>query len=163
MLTLWKPNLLRRKGDVAPSADRSPAAFFDEIDRFFDRALQDFALAPIGWSDHAFTTSLAADVSETADEILVRMDLPGFDPKDIQVTLEGDTLSVAATRQTESRREGEALLRSERTHGTVRRSFRLPAEVDAGRVEARHENGVLRLTLPKREDAKPRAITVKVT
>ena len=158
MLTIWKPNTLRRKENGTAFGH----SVFDELDRMFDRALQDMALAPVGWSGTRAFSGLAADVSETKDEYRVRIDLPGVRSEDIEVKIENETLTVQATRATEVRSDDESFLRSERSHGAFRRSFALPASVDAAKVDARYENGVLRLTLPKREEAKPRAITVNV-
>lgn len=123
------------------------------------RLMNDTALAT-----PAFSAGLTppADVLETAHEYRVALDLPGVDPATIKLSVEKDTLEVAAERRFTQPAAGEELHRSERAYGAFGRSFRLPTSVDAARVEARYEAGVLTVTLPKREEAKARAIPVTV-
>jgi HSP20 family protein len=104
----------------------------------------------------------AADVIETADAIRVRMDLPGHEATDIHVNVENDVLTVRSERKTEKDEKGATSHYSERSYGLYTRSLVLPAPADAQKAEARYENGVLSITLPKREDAKPKALDVKV-
>jgi HSP20 family protein len=101
-----------------------------------------------------------ADVVETADAIVVRLDLPGHKSDDIQLKVENDVLIVEAQRKL-TERNGETYHRSERVFARSARSFKLPANVDSGRTEASYVDGVLEITLPKREEAKPRTIQVK--
>ncbi len=108
------------------------------------------------------TFSAFADVVETETGFEVKVDLPGHDPKSIQVTSERDTLTVASERKAPARNEQDTVLRVERPHGTFRRSFVLPKNVDANRIEATFEHGVLSVFIPKREEEKPRTIEVKV-
>lgn len=103
-----------------------------------------------------------ADVLETAGAIKVLLDLPGHQPGELDVKVEDGTLTVRGERKPVELQEGERWLRRERTSGTFSRSFRLPPTVDASRIEAKFEHGVLTLTLPHREDALPRRIDVKV-
>jgi HSP20 family protein len=160
MLAKWNPF----NGGIARSSSPMPA--FDELFREADNLLRssffgDLAFPRVGWS--AATTYLpAADVLETENEIQVKVDLPGHDPKSLQVRLEGDTLTIQSERKQESRSERDGYLRAERSHGTFARSFVLPNTVDSGKCEARFENGVLTVTLPKREEARPRTINIKV-
>jgi HSP20 family protein len=133
------------------------------LDRVFgemDRAFRDFTLPAVGWNVESAVP--AADVIETADAINLRMDLPGHDVKDIRVTVENGVLTVRSERKTDTQESGETWHCSERSHGLFSRSFALPATVDAQKAEARYQNGVLSITLPKREDARPKAIDVKV-
>jgi HSP20 family protein len=80
----------------------------------------------------------------------------------LQVQLEQETLTLSAERKPQARGERDSFHRMERTHGVLRRSFVLPSTVDADKVEARYEAGVLTVTLPKREETRPRAIAVQV-
>ena len=155
MLTLWNP-LAKRDGSALIPMERDVDRVFSEM----DRAFRDFALPTVGWNFEALMP--AADVIEAADAISVRMDLPGHEAKDIHVKVENDVLTVRSERKTETQEKGETLHRCERSYGLYTRSFVLPATVDAQKAEARYENGVLSVTLPKREDAKPRAIAVRV-
>jgi HSP20 family protein len=87
--------------------------------------------------------------------------MPGHDPKAIELQVENDVLTVKSERNWTEPPEGTSVHRTERAYGTFFRSFTLPKSVDAGKVEARYENGVLTVTLPKREEARPRSISVQ--
>jgi HSP20 family protein len=102
-----------------------------------------------------------ADIYETAEGITLQVDLPGHDPRAIEVKVENDTLTLKSERKAE-RSEKDGARRLERSFGVYARSFVLPRTVDTSRVEARYENGVLTLTLPRREEARPRVVEVKV-
>ncbi|MFP2961598.1 Hsp20/alpha crystallin family protein [Myxococcus sp. 1LA] len=104
----------------------------------------------------------AADIFESESGLTLQLDMPGLDAKSIQVTVEKDILTVQAERKAEPRAEGVNVRRQERAFGAFARSFALPDTVDASQVEARYEQGVLTLTLPRREETKPRVIEVKV-
>jgi HSP20 family protein len=154
MLTLWNP-LAKRDGSALMPMEQD----FDRVFSEMTRAFGDGALPTVGWN---VALRPAADVIETADAISVRMDLPGHEAKDIHVTVMNDVLTVRAERKTEQQEKGETSYRSERSYGLSARSFVLPGTVDAQKAEARYENGVLGITLPKREDAKPKTIDVAV-
>jgi len=124
-----------------------------------ERAWADFALPALGWTTQAPRVP-AADVVETADEIVVEIDLPGHKEDELQIRVDGDVLTIEAERKTERAQTGESYQRSERLQGKVARSFTLPANVDSSRTVANYEAGVLRIKLPKREEAKPRTIPV---
>jgi HSP20 family protein len=104
----------------------------------------------------------AADILEAEAGVTVRVDLPGHDAKSIQVKVENGILTVRSERKAEPAGEGVNVRRQERAFGVYSRSFGLPDTVDATRVEARYDNGVLTLTLPRREETKPRVVEVKV-
>ncbi|HEX8441222.1 Hsp20/alpha crystallin family protein [Archangium sp.] len=103
----------------------------------------------------------AADIYETAEGITLLVDLPGHDPKAIEVKVENDTLTLKSERKVE-RTDKEGARRLERSFGVYARSFVLPRTVDASKVEARYDNGVLTLTVPRREESRPRVVEVKV-
>jgi len=124
----------------------------------FDNLVRDFARG--GFSQLTSSTP-AADIVETQNAIEVKLDLPGHSAKDIEVKLEGDTLTIQSERKAEKETKGENYLRTERSYGLFSRSFILPASVDGSKPEARYVNGVLTVTLPKAETAKPRVIEVK--
>jgi HSP20 family protein len=104
---------------------------------------------------------LALDVHENDDAFVVETDLPGMSPENINVSLHDNMLTISAESKQEEKRDSQNKLISERRYGSFHRSIRLPNSVDADRVEANFENGVLRLSLPKSEAAKPRQIEVK--
>jgi HSP20 family protein len=129
-----------------------------QFGRQFGRIFRDVALPSVKPAGARIAPS---DVIETKEALYVKMDLPGVDPAGIKVGIENDVLTVSAERKAPET-NGELWHRSEIGYGSFTRSFSLPATVDSGRTEARYENGVLLLSLPKREEAKPRTIEVKV-
>jgi HSP20 family protein len=103
----------------------------------------------------------AVNLYETPDCYVLTAELPGVGPEDIQVSLEGSTVTVQGERKVDPLgQEGVNLHRTERPAGTFRRAFELPAVIEAEKVEAVHRNGVLMLRLPKSPEAQPRRISV---
>jgi len=102
------------------------------------------------------------DIRETADAIEIQAELPGFNAEDVDVTVENGVLTIRGERRMQETQEGETWHRIERAHGVFERAFQVPRNVDPGKVNARFVNGVLQLTLPKREESKPRSIKVQV-
>ncbi len=105
----------------------------------------------------------AIDMTETADHIEVKAEVAGMKPEDIDITVEGDLLTIRGEmreERTEGEEEGEPIYR-ERRYGVFSRSFTLPTPVKAEEAEAGYENGVLTLTLPKEETAKRKSIKIK--
>lgn len=106
----------------------------------------------------------SVDIEEEEDRYLIKADLPGVDKKDIDVKLENGVLSIRGEKQTESETgKGTKRHRTERFHGSFARSFTLPDAVKADRVDASYKDGVLSLTIPKEEEAKPKSIDIKVS
>lgn len=103
----------------------------------------------------------AVDIKEEADRFLITADLPGVDPKDIDITMDNGVLTIKGERQSEAREEKEGYKRVERVSGTFYRRFSLPDTADADRIEAKGKDGVLEVTLPKHEKVQPRKIEVK--
>lgn len=103
----------------------------------------------------------ATDIYETESGVTLQVDLPGHDPKSIEVKVEKGVLTLRSERKSDDKAKDNAR-RLERNFGVYTRSFKLPDTVDATNVDARYENGVLTLTLPRKEEAKPRVIEVKV-
>jgi HSP20 family protein len=102
------------------------------------------------------------DVRETKDTLEISVELPGIEPKNVEVSVESGVLTLKGARQFEKAAEGETYHRVERAYGAFERSFTLPTNVDAERIQASYRHGVLHLTVPKREEAKPKAINIKV-
>src|SRR5210317_1867593 len=106
----------------------------------------------------------SVDIEEEDDRYLIKADLPGVDKKDIDVKLENGVLSIRGEKQTEKETgKGTKRHRTERFHGTFARSFTLPDAVKAEKVDASYKDGVLSLTIPKAEEAKPKSINIKVS
>ena len=102
------------------------------------------------------------DSFEDADGIRIIAEVPGVKPEDVKISLENNVLSIHGTKEQVAQERSERVHRYERTYGAFERSFTLPATVDANNIKASYEHGVLTLTLPKIEKAKPRQIEVKV-
>ena len=106
--------------------------------------------------------SPAVDVLETEDKFEVTAELPGLDQKEITVNVENDVMTISGERKFESEDSRDDYTRVERTYGSFRRSFTLPPTVDQTKIKAKMEKGLLNVTLPKREETKPKQIEVKV-
>ena len=102
------------------------------------------------------------DVLETKDTFLVKAELPGLEAKDIDVSVSGYMITIKGEKKKEEEEKDEHRHSVERYHGSFQRSFRLPTNVKADKVEAGFEKGVLKVTLPKVEEAKKKTIEIKV-
>ena len=102
------------------------------------------------------------DIEENEGGYTIHADLPGLDKSDVSITVENGMLKIEGEKKVESRREKERYYHLERSYGKFCRTFALPDEVDAQKIAASMKNGVLELTLPKSEQAKPKSIEVKV-
>jgi HSP20 family protein len=107
--------------------------------------------------------SPAVDVYETENELVLKADLPDVDPKNVEVQFENGTLTLKGNRKFEEEKNGKGYHRIERSYGSFVRAFSLPETVDAEKVKAEYKNGVLSVTLQKKEVAKPRPIPVHVS
>ena len=107
------------------------------------------------------TLGMRVDVKESDKEYLVSADIPGVKKEDIHVEIDGNHVSIAAEAERASEeKDGERVLRSERYHGSVARSFTLGAEIDEDKASAKYHDGVLELTLPKKAPAASKRVTV---
>jgi HSP20 family protein len=130
------------------------ASLQDEVNRLFDFSFpsRDTGLFS-GWSP-------ALDLYDQKDDFVVTVELPGMKKEDIQISLHDGVLTVSGERKHEFEGESGKTFRSERYFGKFQRSLTLPALVDSGKVSASYKDGILSVTLPKAEEAKPRQITV---
>lgn len=131
-------------------------SFRDEIDRLFEDFVS--GLRPVFARGEWMPLM---DVSETDKEVMVKAELPGIDPETVDVSITGDLLTIKGEKKEETTREGENYYRMECRYGAFHRALTLPATVDANKVNATFKNGVLRVTLEKKEEAKARSIRVK--
>ena len=120
----------------------------DELDSLFDSSLT-------GWLP-------ALDAHENKDNFAVRVELPGFKREDIQVSLQDGVLTISGERKEEKVSEGTEVHRQERYYGKFARARTLPTAVAADKVKAAYKDGILTVTLPKAEEAKPKQIDVSV-
>jgi len=107
--------------------------------------------------------SPAVDVYETENELVLKADVPDVDPKNVEVQFENGTLTLKGTRKFDEEKNGKGYHRIERSYGSFVRAFSLPETVDPEKVKAEFKNGVLTVTLQKKEVVKPRAIPVHVS
>lgn len=134
----------------------SPFAVLREV----DRALHD-VWDNVDNGGHSTVTGFPVDIHEVDDKLVIEADLPGFTPKDVDISVEQGILTIEANRTDKTdQNKGEAHIKERRYHHLVRR-FTLPSAYNADEVDASIKNGVLTLTLPKREEVKPRKIEVK--
>lgn len=106
--------------------------------------------------------SPAVDVFETENEVVLKADLPGVEPKDVDVRMENGTLALKGERKFTDEKTEKGYHRVERGYGSFSRYFTLPESVDGEKVSAAYKDGVLTVTLPKKEVSKPRSIKVEV-
>ena len=104
----------------------------------------------------------AVDIFETEHELVVKADLPDVDPKDLDIRVENNILTIRGERKFEKKVNEDQYLRVERAYGAFTRSFSLANTVNSEAIKADYQNGVLTLTIPKREEAKPKQIKVNV-
>jgi HSP20 family protein len=103
------------------------------------------------------------DIFETENELVLKADVPDVDPKNVGIQLENGTLTLKGERKFEEEKKDRGFHRIERAYGKFVRAFSLPDTVDGEKVKADYKNGVLTITLPKKEVAKPRTINVEVS
>jgi HSP20 family protein len=131
----------------------------DEIDRLFESPLTEWARASNllnGWTP-------ALDIYEDKDNLFVKVELPGMKREDIDVSLHEGSLSVSGERKSEQKHEDADTYRAERLFGRFQRTVTLPTPVAADKVKAEYKDGILTVTLPKTEEAKPKQINVNVS
>jgi HSP20 family protein len=125
-----------------------------------DRLINDSFVRPF-WPFDTTAGAFSLDMYETADSVVVKAAVPGIKAEDVNITVSGDLLTIQGeTRQEEEMKESTYHVR-ERQYGSFSRTISLPSMVVADKAEAEFENGILKLTLPKAEEAKPKVITVK--
>jgi len=132
--------------------------------RDFDRLFRDAFSSQHGETELS-TRSWAppVDIYETEEAIVLKAELPGVDPKDVEVRVEDNTLYLKGERKFEKEVKEQNYHRVERSYGSFARSFSLPNSISTDKVKAEFKDGLLTLTMPKREEAKPKTIKIDVT
>lgn len=131
------------------------------LNRMFEEAFIPFAF-PTGENLAITTWAPSCDIYETNNEIVLKAELPGVKKEDLKVNLENNILTITGERKFEEETKRENYHRIEQSYGEFLRSFRLPTGIDAKMIAAEFKDGMLRVTLPKAEEAKPKAVEVKV-
>lgn len=115
-----------------------------------------------GLKPYAYDWLPAVDFREEEDAYVLDAEVPGLEKDDLQIEVQDNAITLKGERKHEHEEKKEGYHRVERSYGRFERSFEVPGGFDGGKVEAKLENGVLHVTLPKREEAKPKHITVNV-
>ena len=127
------------------------------MDRLFDPTAEGEENSSVVTSDWV----PAVDIKETNDAFVLHADIPGVDPKDIEVHMENGILTIKGQRESEKKEEREGYKRVERSYGSFYRRFSLPDTANADKIGAKSKNGVLEITIPKKEAVQPRKISVQ--
>jgi HSP20 family protein len=141
---------------------RDLAGVQDRMNRIFDEAFR----GPRGTEDDwalGGAWAPAVDIYEHEGNLVLKAELPGIEHKDVDVRVENNVLTLRGERKFDSEVKREEYHRVERAYGTFSRSFTLPNAVDTDKIKAEFKDGVLRVTLPQREEAKPKQISISVT
>lgn len=141
-----------------------PFNLFDRFQRELSR-LGDFDVFGSGTGEDGSSVVTshwrpAVDIKEENDRFVILADLPGVDPKEIEVSMENGVLSIRGERKSEKEEERDGFRRVERVRGTFYRRFSLPDTADADKIEARGRDGVLEIVIPKQKKVQPRKISV---
>jgi HSP20 family protein len=150
-LTLWRPFR-----EIAPFWDFERMR--TEMDRLWDSFFERGALR--GGDGNEWLPSL--DVAETKNEIVVKAEVPGLEPRDIDISLSDGLLTIKGEKKQEREEKEESYHLVERSYGSFARSIRLPNEVQSDKINASYKNGVLKVVLPKSEEAKKKEVKIKV-
>ena len=132
------------------------------FDDFFKDIAPGFYVRPLHGDGVPTPSQIKVDVKETDGGYTVQAEVPGVPKEDLHVSIEGNVVSLRAeVRQHDQKTEGEKVLRSERYFGSVARSFQLPVDVDAAQAKAKYDNGVLTLTLPKKQGGTAQRLSIE--
>lgn len=136
----------------------------DRMNRMFDESYRGVSRGTGSDEDWALGGSWApaVDIYEQDGNIVLKAELPGVDAKDVDIRLENNVLTLRGERKLDNEVKRENYHRVERSYGSFTRSFTLPTVVDQEKIKADYRDGVLRVTLPKREEAKPKQISIAV-
>lgn len=128
---------------------------FTSLQREMDRLFDDF------FRRGGLMREWPVDVVETNDTVVVKAELPGMEPKDVDISVSGDKLTIKGERKAEKEEKGKTFYRMERCYGSFCRTVELPAPVEADKAKADYKNGILEITLPKTEQVKAKKIPIK--
>lgn len=129
-----------------------------------DKLFEESFVRPRSWQESSGPNmGLALDIRSTADSLVVEAALPGVKPDDVEITITGDTLTISGSNGSERQEEEAGYLYQEIRRGTFSRTVTLPGDVQPDKATASFENGMLRLTIPKAEAAKPRQIRISAS
>jgi HSP20 family protein len=134
----------------------------DRMNRMFDQSFRGLARPSSEEDDWALggTWAPAVDIYEQGGNIVLKAELPGIDAKEVDIRIENNTLTLRGERKFDNDIKRENYHRIERAYGSFTRSFTLPSVIDQEKIQAEYKEGVLRVVLPKRDEAKPKQIAI---
>lgn len=139
---------------------RNTVSAEERMNWIFDEAFR--SQGPVSEEARASSWAPAVDIFEREGHIVLKAELPGIEPKDVDIRVENNVLSLRGERKFQSEVKREDCHRVERAYGTFSRSFTLPTVVDTENIKAEYKDGVLQVSLPKKEEAKPKQISISV-
>ena len=146
-LVRWKP---RR---YVPSVS-------DDIDRAFDRMVRNW-VSPVSFSEFEWNPSI--DVSESENDLVVKAEIPGVDPKDVDISVINNNLIISGEKRQEEEEKERNYFRRERSYGSFRRSFALPADVDVDKIKASSKDGVISVVIPKSGEKQSKKVQIEAS
>ncbi len=141
---------------------RDVVSFQDRLNRIFEDAFRGSRAASEEEWALGGSWAPSVDIYEQDGSLVLKAELPGIDPKDVDVHVENNVLTLRGERKLDTEVKRESYHRVERSYGAFSRSFNLPNAVDTEKIKAEFKDGVLRLLLPKKEEAKPKQISISV-
>lgn len=141
---------------VPYSPFREIEAMQRQMNRLFDNL--------VGFTEESYNTSFipAAEIQETDQDLHLKLEVPGLEPKDLNVEVTADSVSISGERKSESRTEENGMVRSEFRYGKFQRVIPLPTRIQNNNVRAEYKDGILHLTLPKTEEEKNKVVKVTI-
>ncbi|MBN2565862.1 MAG: Hsp20/alpha crystallin family protein [Candidatus Eisenbacteria bacterium] len=130
----------------------------NEIDRAFDRMVRNW-VSPVSFSESDWNPSI--DVSESENEIVVKAEVPGVDPGDVEISVDSNNLIISGEKRQEEEEKDRNYYRLERSYGSFRRSFALPADVDVDKIKASSKDGVISVVIPKSGERKSKKVKIE--
>jgi HSP20 family protein len=128
----------------------------DLFQRFFGRELPDYEGAEGTWMP-------SVNISETANSVVLKAEVPGMEAKDLEVSVTGDVITLKGEKKEEKQEKGETWHRTEISSGSFTRSFKLPAAIENDKVSADYKNGILTITLPKSAASQVKEVKINVS
>ncbi len=150
-LTTWRP-----------FRELAPFREFDKMRREMDRFWDSFFERRSMKAEEGLEFFPSIDLAEKANELVVKCEVPGMDPKDIDISLSDGVLTIRGEKKQEREEKEADYHLVERSYGSFSRSIQLPKEVQSDKISASYKNGILKITLPKSEEAKKKEIKIKV-
>ena len=140
-----------------------PLGEVDSFRREMDRMFENFFGSGADVGESSLTWYPSVDIKETKDDFVLMAEVPGMAKDDIKINISENTLTVKGEKKEEKKEDDQNYHRVERRYGTFQRSFTLPIQVQGNKVKAAYKDGVLTITLPKKEEVKPKEIPITVS